>query len=324
MKIEDTSLRGFKGNGQTDFDASLQILFLTYRTLTSTETFSHLLLNYKMCDLKLQNVQDKLLLLNNFALDAKVENNIVNLYGKLNTLLLTYDHEMIYNWLQTNLFKTTRKNEKFTKNTNTTLNRFLTRYIINGCAEFCQISALTRLSRNTTPSTFGFSHMKIILEQAKEKRGSKYKSYLPQLLLADRHWQTEILLESIFWTFVESDLEQQISKRVHVWRTPFQLGMALIKFGTMENVETKIESLLDTLQLEWSEELGEYVVLGLKCLKQYGFVEGRGAGVQGGSEWTAVSMHLALTHFNWFFQTENGKKLLLFFIQILMIDLFFR
>lgn len=266
-----------------------------------------------MCDLKLQNAQDKLLLLNNLALDAKVENNIVNLYGKLNSLLLTYDHEMIYNWLQTNLLRTTRKpRAQLAQSTNSTLNRFLTRYIINGCAEFCQISALTRLSKHTTPSSFGFSHMKIILEQAKEKRGSTYKSYLPQLLLADRHWQTEVLIEAIFWTFVESDLEKHISKRCHVWRTPFQLGMALVKFGTMENVETKVESLLDTLQVEWSQELAEYILLGLKCLRQYGFKGGNGARVKEGGEWVSVSMHLALTHLNCFFQTENGKYELFF------------
>lgn len=310
LKIEDTSLRGVKENGQSDFDAFLQILFLTYRNLNNeprTENFSHLILNYKMCDLRLQNSKDKLLLLNNLALDAKVENNVVNLYGKLNTLLLTYDHEMIYNWLQTNFLKTPTKLTQTTQHTNSTLNRFLTRYVINGCAEFCQFSALARLSQHTTPSSFGFCHMKIILEQAKEKRGTKYQSYLPQLLLSDRHWQTEILIESIYWSFIENELESNISKRVHIWRTPFQLGMALVKFGTMENVETKIESLLDTLQLEWSQELGEYILLGVKCLKQYGLREAEDVERQLGAEGVSLSMNLALTHFNFFLQTENGK-----------------
>lgn len=66
-------------NGQSDFDAFLQILFVTYRTSNTqlrTENFSHLMLNYKMCDLRLQNAKDKLLILNNLALDAKVKNKI--------------------------------------------------------------------------------------------------------------------------------------------------------------------------------------------------------------------------------------------------------
>lgn len=308
-------MRGAKTDGSSDFDASLQILFLTYRTLNNNENFSNLLLNYKMCDLRLQNTQDKLLLLNNLAMDAKVEDNIVNLYGKLNTLLLTYDHEILYTWLRNNFLTGARKRTSVTPATfnphhASLLNRFLTRYVINGCAEFCQLSALTRLSKHTPPSTFGFAHMKIILEQAKERRKNNlYKSYLPRLLLADRHWQTEILLESIFWTFIEQDSAVLYTKRAHVWRTPFQLGMALIKFGTLENVETKVESLLDTLQLEWSREFAEYVMMGVRCLKQYGSFEGSGMGMGmgGGKVGMMVSMHLALTHCNCFFQAENGE-----------------
>lgn len=242
-----------------------------------------------------------------------MENNVVNLYGKLNTLLLTYDHEMIYNWIDSNFLKNrsnrtsvSRSSPSKRSENRSLTHRFLTRYIFNGCAEFCQVSALTRLSKNS--SSFGFSHMKLILEQAKEKRATKYESYLPRLLLSDRHWQTEVLIESLYWTFEDERVEGNASKRVHVWRTPFHLGMALVKFGTMENVETKVESLLDTLQVEWSRELADYVLLAVKCFKQYGT----------GREKTldrtratctdiAVSINVALTHFNCFFLAENGR-----------------
>lgn len=307
MKIEDTTLRGVRDNGQSDFDASLQILFLTYRTLNAqprTENFSHLMLNYKMCDLRLQNSRDKLLFLNNLAFDAKVENDIVNLYGKLNTLLLTYDHDMIYNWLKMNFRPQKPAPVGGGAKENPVLARFLTRYVLNGCAEFCQVSALTRLSQRA--SSFGFAHMKLILEQAKERRGAEYEAHLPRLLLADRHWQTEILIESVFWSFGESEQPEAVSKRTHMWRTPLRLGMALVKFGTMENVETKVESLLDTLQVEWSRELGEYVLLGVKCLRQYGLDEKGGVNTKASPRGVAVCVNVALTHFNCFFQGDNG------------------
>lgn len=51
---------------------------------------------------------------------------------------------------------------------------------------------------------------------------------------------------------------------MHIWRTPVYLGMALVKFETMGDTEMKIESLLDALQFEWSEELAEYILLGVK------------------------------------------------------------
>lgn len=267
-----------------------------------------MMLNYKMCDLRIQNSKDKLLLLNNLALDARVESDTVNLYGKLNTLLLTYDHEMIYNWVSTNFFKnqpkvlplkskTVRRNDSF-------FSKVLNRYILNGCAEFCQVSALTKLAKRS--SSMGFSHMKLILEQAKEKRGAKYDSYFPKLLLSDRHWQTEVLLESLFWTF-ENETEMSVSKRLHVWRTPFHLGMALVKFGTMENVETKIESLLDTLQLEWSSELAEFVLLGVDCLNQYNSNNSEVVRASKNSGVNSLSIHLALTHLNCFFRTESDN-----------------
>lgn len=62
-------------NSKTDFNSSLQILFLTYRTVTeevNSQDFSHVSLNFKMCDLKIQNHKEKVLVLNNLGLDAKV------------------------------------------------------------------------------------------------------------------------------------------------------------------------------------------------------------------------------------------------------------
>lgn len=63
-------------NSKTDFNSSLQILFLTYRTVNAEDhrpqDSSHVYLNFKMCDLKIQNDKEQVLVLNNLGLDAKV------------------------------------------------------------------------------------------------------------------------------------------------------------------------------------------------------------------------------------------------------------
>lgn len=91
-----------------------------------------------------------------------------------------------------------------------------------------------------------------------------FNSYLPNLLLSDRHWQMEILISSLFWSFNDCINETTVPRRMHIWKTPLYLGMALIKLETLEKYEIKMESLLDTLQLEWSQNLGEYILLAIR------------------------------------------------------------
>lgn len=80
LKIEDTSVRSTRENSQTDFNSSLQILLLTYRATSSIDSkdFSNMILNFKMGDFKIQNSRDKLLVLNNLSLDAKVRKHVNN------------------------------------------------------------------------------------------------------------------------------------------------------------------------------------------------------------------------------------------------------
>lgn len=93
--------------------------------------------------------------------------------------------------------------------------------------------------------------------------GISFNSYLPNLLLSDRHWQMEILVSSLYWSFNDWTHET-VPRRMHLWKTPVYLGMALIKLETLEKCEIKAEALLDTLQLEWSSILGEYILLAIR------------------------------------------------------------
>lgn len=110
--------------------------------------------------------------------------------------------------------------------------------------------------------------------------GSNYESYIANLLLRDRHWQTELLVESLWWSFKELSQHSNISKVsclfviehfitflkvMHIWGTPVYLGTCLVKLCTSEEKGgLKLYSLLDTIQLEWSNELAEFLLSALK------------------------------------------------------------
>lgn len=109
----------------------------------------------------------------------QAQNNVVKLYLKLNTFLMNYNHDLINKWIVTNFLRN-RYGKKFEDNLvptnnkpnqNNFLQTLLSKYVINGCAEFCHVSALIKLKEQY--SWMGFTHLKILLEQAEEKRGCK-------------------------------------------------------------------------------------------------------------------------------------------------------
>ncbi|KAB0794090.1 hypothetical protein PPYR_13710 [Photinus pyralis] len=318
-KMEDISIRGVRKNSRTEFISSLKMFsvnsrIMTANSATSTEqSISHMHYSFQMSDLHLYNNKEKLLLLKLLKLDAKLEKNVVNLCLKLNTLLLTYNHEAIYHWIETNFRKHNPKNPLPNREVSNRANarnsnlfqKLAKRLIINGCAEFCQVSAIVNLYGSR--SYVGFNHIKLILEQAAETRDVSYSSYFPNLVLANRHWQIEVLMESLWWSFKEWKKDQASSKKVHRWGTPIYLGMTLLKFGTYGAAETKIETLLDALQLEWSLNLATYVLLAFKCLSQYNVQIRQAATPKRTSTNHSISVNLALTHFNVFLQTHTGE-----------------
>lgn len=94
--------------------------------------------------------------------------------------------------------------------------------------------------------------------------GATFTSFLPNLLLSDRHWNLELLIEKFWWSFKEWNQKTDISKVVHIWGTPVYLGMGLVTLKTQLNQQIAVESVFDIIQLEWSLELADYVLLALR------------------------------------------------------------
>lgn len=146
---------------------------------------------------------------------------------------------------------------------NTFLTKILKKFVINFSAELIQILSIIKLGELN--STFGFNHIRLLLDQSPTIEYDKDRKYL----LNGRHWQLEFLIESFWWSFNEwnHDNTENITKMMHSWGTPIYLGMGFTKICTMEQNGknfVKIVMLFDTLQLEWSLELADYILLAIK------------------------------------------------------------
>lgn len=135
--------------------------------------------------------------------------------------------------------------------------------VVNMCAEFYQVSAVAKLN-DDHQSSVGFNRVRLILEQDKAKRGSEYGYSLINLLLHDHHWQMEYLIESLWWSFQNWSEDSNVSPKMHVWGTPVYLERGLIKVHSRGENDVIVASFLDKLQLEWSLDMAEFVVLAIK------------------------------------------------------------
>ncbi|XP_065157345.1 LOW QUALITY PROTEIN: protein hobbit [Atheta coriaria] len=295
MRIDNTSLRGVRKFGHNDFAATLSNFLCSYRFYgaTGNSLIPHMLASFVIDDLVVRNSREQLILLKKIKLDAKVDNYIVDLYLFLNTLNVAYDHETIYTWLSTHFMqKRNIATSQFAvtppktpeKSLNTT-RKFLQPYILNGCAELLNVTGLIRFSddNNDYISSVGVNLVKFILNQTADstnaishaKSGFKNSQPSPDVLFGDRVFQTELLVESLCWSFKDCAQDSHISKKIHFWGTPLYLNMALIHYEVSLDAEegrgklVKVHSIVDGLQLEWSNTLAEYTVLALKAFKQY-------------------------------------------------------
>nr|XP_023019530.1 protein KIAA0100 [Leptinotarsa decemlineata] len=322
LYIDETSLTGVKDDSQIEYSSSLKSLALNCRSVPIDDKVvsddSSVLFNFYMSDLFLQNSKEKLLELKHLNIDAKLIQNSLNIYLQQNCLLVTYDHNLIYKWVSTNfprshqeispmiLEDTEKRRDRLRIYRSSAFEKIIEKLNISFCAELFQVLAVIRLKNQD--SSIGFNRVRLMLDQSPEKRGSTFKAYIPNLFLRDRHWAMEFSVDSLWWSFKEWNQDTNVSKVTHIWGTPLYLGMGVIKLSTSANQEVRLESLLDTIQLEWSLEFADYVLLALRCFKQYGSIKPKHSSPKkeiGDRDLQNLSCHLVVTHFNLFMQAQN-------------------
>lgn len=139
--------------------------------------------------------------------------------------------------------------------------------VVKGCAELWNVSTLLKLNEHT--ASVSVSHTKLMLEQYDDRRSSVYKNRMVNLLLNNRHWSTELMVESLLWSLGNATRDNTLKKK-HSKGNPFFLGVSLVKFSSYGNA-TKLDLSVHTLRTEYSKSLAEFMMKLKECYEQYGF-----------------------------------------------------
>lgn len=238
-----------------------------------------------------------------------MKNDILNLYVKLKTFQIIYNHSEIYDWVHNNFLSRKRQQQPLllqqkslpdhlgtlqvawqsSKTTgpagsdigvnnshrnNGLLEWVMKHIVVKGCAELWNVSMLMKLD-DDEHAGMSVSHTRLVLEQTEEKRSSQYKTKIFNLLLNQRHWSVELMIESLWWSLGNSINDTNNLKKSHSPGSPFFIGVSLVKLSSYSNA-TKLEVSIHTLRTEYSMTLATFVIKTVTCIKQYGGLKADG------------------------------------------------
>uniref|UniRef100_A0A182NM85 Fmp27_GFWDK domain-containing protein n=1 Tax=Anopheles dirus TaxID=7168 RepID=A0A182NM85_9DIPT len=297
VKIENTTISAVRENSSNDFSATLQTFAISSKfscppAASPTSPEEYLLplvyVGVQLQQLEIDTMHEKLLFLQQFSVDSKLEGSLVNVYSKLSSFVLIYNHREIYGWISKNFFtgeRTARQlNPKSLKlaglagpcrgtrreGGSRMLEDFLKRIVIKGCAELWDVTTVFRFGPSQV-SSICCNHAKLLLEQFAEKRSKVYENRMLNLLLDRRHWSAELLIESVWWSLssnISHKENAQSLKKGHIRGSPFYVAMSLSKLSSYGDT-TKLDFSVHTFRIEYSPTLADYLVHAKRCLEQY-------------------------------------------------------
>jgi len=140
------------------------------------------------------------------------------------------------------------------------------RIVVKGCAELFNVSLLMKLEDEHI--AMSVSHTRFLLEQIEEKRSNLYENKFLNLLLNQRQWSMELMVETLWSNLGNSINDTNNLKKTHSPGSPFFLGVSLVKLCSYANT-TKLDISVHTFRTEYSMQLAEFVVKSMECLRQY-------------------------------------------------------
>ncbi|EDW50305.1 GM14064 [Drosophila sechellia] len=237
---------------------------------------------------------EKLLFVEQFTIDSVLEKDIFNLYVKLKTFQIIYNHSEIYDFVNNNFLARQRSSGaqpmqlihkqkslpdhldldtavQSNLRANQTreggvLEWIMQRIVVKGCAELFNVSLLMKLEDEHI--AMSVSHTRFLLEQIEEKRSNLYENKFLNLLLNQRQWSMELMVETLWSNLGNSINDTNNLKKTHSPGSPFFLGVSLVKLCSYANT-TKLDISVHTFRTEYSMQLAEFVVKSMECLRQY-------------------------------------------------------
>ncbi|XP_055373341.1 protein hobbit [Condylostylus longicornis] len=295
VAIKAATVTAVKENTQNDFNAKMQLFTISGKfkpnSLPENIHLPNLYANLALQHLDIDTKYEKLLFIEEFTTEAKLENEILNIFFLLRTFQIIYNHSEIYGWVNNNFLSRkkstpsqplslskkkfedietiTKSNQKISNGGGSKLLEWmLKRIVVKACAELWNISMLVKLDDHN--AGISMSHSRMILAQYDEKRSSTYNNHFINLLLNNRHWSVELMFETLWWSLGNSINDTNNLKKNHSRGSPFFLALSIIKLSSYANI-MKLDFSIHNVRAEYSIFLAEFVVKTLQCIKQYGW-----------------------------------------------------
>ncbi|EDV96361.1 GH15243 [Drosophila grimshawi] len=300
FSIKAATFSAVKENSQNDFSAKLQLFTITGK-FNSKIVDEKTLLPSMLAKLVFQHLDidtkyEKLLFVEQFTIDSVLEKDIFNLYVKLKTFQIIYNHSEIYDFVNNNFLARQRATSSHQllqlghkqmslpdhlgvetvmqsgspakqRRDGGILEWIMERIVVKGCAELWNVSLLMKLEDEHI--AMSVSHTRFLLEQIEEKRSSLYRNKFLNLLLNKRQWSMELMVETLWSNLGNSNNDTNNLKKTHSPGSPFFLGVSLVKLCSYANT-TKLDISIHTFRTEYSMQLAEFIVKSMWCIKQYG------------------------------------------------------
>ncbi|XP_017000811.2 protein hobbit [Drosophila takahashii] len=299
FSIKAATFSAVKENSQNDFSAKLQSFQISGKfnsKVTDEKTLlPSMLAKLGFHHLDIDTKYEKLLFVEQFTIDSVLEKDIFNLYVKLKTFQIIYNHSEIYDFVNNNFLARQRSSGsqpmqlihkqkslpdslhmEMVAESNLlrgshrreggVLEWIMQRIVVKGCAELFNVSLLMKLEDEHI--AMSVSHTRFLLEQIEEKRSNLYENKFLNLLLNQRQWSMELMVETLWSNLGNSINDTNNLKKTHSPGSPFFLGVSLVKLCSYANT-TKLDISVHTFRTEYSMQLAEFVVKSMECLRQY-------------------------------------------------------
>ncbi|EDV50747.2 protein KIAA0100 [Drosophila erecta] len=302
FSIRAATFSAVKENSQNDFSAKLQSFQISGKfnsKVTDEKTLlPSMLAKLGFHHLDIDTKYEKLLFVEQFTIDSVLEKDIFNLYVKLKTFQIIYNHSEIYDFVNNNFLARQRSRgaqpmqlihkqkslpdhldldtavqsnlRASQRREGGVLEWIMQRIVVKGCAELFNVSLLMKLEDEHI--AMSVSHTRFLLEQIEEKRSNLYENKFLNLLLNQRQWSMELMVETLWSNLGNSINDTNNLKKTHSPGSPFFLGVSLVKLCSYANT-TKLDISVHTFRTEYSMQLAEFVVKSMECLRQYGGIK---------------------------------------------------
>lgn len=230
----------------------------------------------QVLQLEIDTMHEKILYIEEFSLGGEVKQNVVNLYSNLKALQLYYNHSEVYGWIVKNFTNIQKPSKSLSLNAleknaslaqrQSMIEALFNKIIVKGTAEFSNISTIFKL--NDELSAITFSHIRLTLSQEEEIRSNSYDNRWANMVLANRHWTAELMVESLWWSLGNLTREHTLNKKQHMRGSPFFLGLGIFKLSSYGD-STKLDTSIHVLRSEYSAVLANFVSQAIQCVSQY-------------------------------------------------------